>query len=144
MAGSRRQQIVDAIVIILKEIDGTSPNLSNLYENVEPVLIFYDEVNDFPTVSVVSGNETREYLPGDFKWAFLNVNVRIYVNEEDPKTALENIFYDIEVKIDENNTLNVDGSDRCTDIRLLSISDDEGLLAPLGVGEMVFQVQYQV
>jgi len=137
---TQRQQIVSQIVTNLKTIDGTTPWLSNLWNNVFPRLIFWDEVNDFPTVSVVSGNETREYLPGNFKWAYLTVSIRIYVKADDPKSELENIFGDIESVIDANQDL----AGLCTDTRILSLTDDEGLLTPLGVGEMTLQVQYSI
>jgi hypothetical protein len=145
MLKTKRQKIIDALVTVFKQIDGTE-NVwnSNLFNNVYSKMIFWDEINDYPTVSVVSGGETREYLPGDFKWGYLTVNIRIYVNCEDPKTELEGIFSDIEKALDANNTLTVNGNHLCTDIRILSISDDEGLLAPVGVGEMVLQIQYTV
>jgi hypothetical protein len=137
---TKRQQIVSEIVTNLKTIDGTTPWLSNLWNNVFDKLIFWDEVNDFPTVSVVSGDESREYLPGNFKWAYLTVNIRIYVKADDPKTELENIFGDIESVIDDTNEL----GGLCVDTRILSLTDDEGLLAPLGVGEIILQVQYSI
>lgn len=141
---SKRQQIVNAIVNNLKAVDGTSPYNSNLYENVKGKLFFWDEVNDFPSISVVSGNETREYLPGGFKWGFLEVTIRIYVEDEDPKSRLEELFQDVEYVLDNNSTLTVSGNDLCTDMRIISISDDEGLLDPLGMGEIILQIQYQV
>lgn len=142
---TKRKQIVTALVDLFKAIDGTSPYLSNLYENVKGQLIFWDEVNDFPTVCVNSSDETREYLPSGFKWGFLTINIRIYVKEEDAKGKLEDIFCDIETVLDANNTLTLDGSgDTCTDIRIISISDDEGLLNPLGVGEVILEIQYSI
>jgi len=137
---TQRQQIITQLVTNLKTIDGTTPWASKLWDNVFDRLIFWDEVNDFPTVSVVSGNESREYLPGNFKWAYLTVSIRIYVKADDPKLELENIFGDIESVLDDNNNL----GGLCTDIRILSLTDDEGLLAPLGVGEMLLQVQYSI
>lgn len=141
---TQRQKIVNALVTLFKDIDGTASYNSNLYNNVFGKLIFWDEVDDFPTVSVVSGPETREYMPGNQKWAYLTVNIRIYVRDEEPKERLEEIFSDIENTLDANNTLSIDGTDFCTDTRILSISDDEGLLSPVGVGEVSLQVNYMV
>jgi hypothetical protein len=141
-----RQQIVQALTNLLNEnFDGqTSPYTTNIYENAKNKQIFWDEVKDYPTICVYSGGETREYLPGDFKWAFLTVNIRVYVNDEDAKDRIEEIFEDIEYLLDNNNNLTVDGNDLSTDIRILSLSDDEGLLNPLGVGEIVLEVRYEV
>ena len=139
---TRRSGIVGAIVDLFKQIDGSSSYLSNTYDNVYPKLIFWDEIKDFPTISVVAGQESREYLPSDFKWGFLLINIRIYVEGDDPKELLEDLFADMETMLDNNNSLTIDSNTECTDIRILSISDDEGLLAPLGVGEMTLQVRY--
>jgi hypothetical protein len=141
---SKRQAIANALVAVFQEIDGTSNYLSDISNNVYSKLIFWDEVNDHPTISVVTGQETRQYEPGDFKWGFLTINIRVYVNAEDPKTELENIFSDLEDKIDANNNLIIDSNTECTDIRLISISDDEGLLAPDGVGEMILSIRYTI
>jgi len=141
---NRRQQIVTQLVnLISTNFDGqTTPYITNIYGNVFSKQIFWDEVSDYPTICVYSGAESREYLPGDFKWSFLTVNIRIYVNDEDSKDIIEQIFDDIETLLDANNTLTLEGNDLCTDIRILSLADDEGLLAPLGVGEMTLEVRY--
>lgn len=141
---TKRQEIIKAIVEVLKDINGTSPYNTSLNGNVVPKLLFWDEVTDYPTVSVVSGTETRDYKSGGLKWGFLDVKITVYVEDEDPKSKIEYIFADIENVLDANNTLNINGTDTCTDLRILSLSDDEGLLAPLGVGEIFLTVQYNV
>ena len=133
---NKRTQIVDAIVDLLKEnLTGDSPYITNVFQNVKNRQIFWDDVNDYPSICVYSGAETREYLPGDFKWAFLTVNIMIFVNDEDSN---------IEAILDNNNDLTVEGNDLSTDIRILSLSDDEGLLNPLGVGEITLETRYEV
>lgn len=140
---NRRQQIVEQLVSLLKtNLNGNSPYTTNVFDNVKSKQIFWDDVNDYPSICVYSGTETREYLPGDFKWSFLTVNIRIYVEDEDSKDRLEDAFEDIETVLDNNNTLTIQGNDLCTDIRILSISDDEGLLNPLGVGEITLEIRY--
>lgn len=141
---TRRTDILEALVAVIKEIDGSSPYSSNLYKNVKPKMIFWDEVNQYPLVCLTAGTEIREYLPGNFKWGYLDINIRIYTKGDNSKQQLEDIFSDIEYVLDNNQNLafGENGSRECTDIRLLSISDDEGLLAPQSVGEMLVQVQY--
>lgn len=143
---NKRSQIVNALVELFKQIDGTSPYSSNLFKNVKNKLIFWDEVNEYPLVCLTAGGETREYQPAGFKWGFLVVTIRIYVKGDNSKEQLENIFSDIETILDANNNL-VFGSgpdDECVDIRIISISDDEGLLSPLGVGEIAVEIRYAI
>lgn len=146
---SARSKIVNALVDKLKGINGNSPYTSNLFNNVYNKLVFWDEVKDFPAVYVTAGSETRDYLPGGFKWAYLNITLRIYVNEDETAQArLEEIFEDIETLLDANNELEYNDPSETTQttelISILSISSDEGLLNPLGVGEMVILVQYDL
>lgn len=142
---NRRRQIIRQLVQLFKDnLTGESPYITNLYENVKGNQVFWDEVNDYPTVCIYAGGETREYLPGDFKWSFLNINIRIYIEDENSEDRLEEIFEDIEYLLDNNNNLEVDGNDLSTDIRILSLSHDEGVFKPLGVGEIVLEVRYEV
>ena len=62
----------------------------------------------------------------------------------DFSSDFEQIFEDIELILDNNNYLTYEGNDLSTDIRILSLSDDEGLLNPLGVGEIILEVRYEV
>jgi len=141
---TKRQKIIQAITDVIKTIDGTSTFESNLFGNVKPRLVFWDEVTDYPTVSVVSGTETRTYESAGLSWAFLDIKITIFVEDEDPKDKLERVFADIEKVLDANNTLSIDGNNLCTDLRLSYLSDDEGLMAPLGIGEMSYTAQYNV
>ena len=142
---NKRQQIVSAIVDLLKTyLNGNSPYTTNVYDNVKGQQVFWDEVQDYPFICVFTGGESREYQPGGFKWAFLTVNIRIYVQDENTRDRLEEIFDDIELILDNNDYLTVDGNDLSTDIRIISLSDDEGVLQPLGVGEIALEVRYEV
>jgi hypothetical protein len=116
----------------------------DLYQNVTDKLVFWDEIVDFPFVGITAGNETREYLPGAFKWGYLTITVRIYVQEEDPVEALEGILFEVEKKIEENSDLAYSADQKVADLRIISITTDEGLLAPIGVGEFQLQAQYEI
>ncbi len=144
--GSARQSIVNALVEKIKDLNGQGDYDANLFNNVEAKLRFWDEVNDFPHASITAGNENREYLPGEFEWGFLVVNVRVYVQQDESQDALEVIIRDIERCVRSNRELTY-GSEQgqtTTDISLISIETDGGLLNPLGIGEMVFLIQYQI
>lgn len=143
---SRRTSILKAIVEKLKLIDGAAPYTTNIFSNAYPVLKFWDEVNDFPSVYGSSGSETREYLPGDFTWVFLNITLKLYCKGEEAQIELEQLLEDIETVINNNRVLVYDTENNyeTTEILVASITTDEGLLAPYAVGEMNLRVQYQM
>ena len=142
-----RTKIAAALTEKLKEINGQHPYNSNVSDNVKAKMLFLDEIEQYPKVCVVSGNETREYLPGEFKWRFLNVGIRVYVkNENDAQEELALLLEDIERVIDSNDTLvyddTVSPSLSCTELVVDSITTDEGVIAPLGIGEIAISVRY--
>jgi len=142
---SRRRKIVNKLRDTLsEEICGVDPYNSDLRDRVFNKLKFWDEVNDYPSVFVTAGQETREYLPGNFKWGHLLVSIRIYVSSEYPEEDLEGIFEDIEIIIDEYGNLEYDTNSMIEDMQILSINTDEGLLAPIGVGEMTIKIMYDL
>lgn len=144
---SVRTSIVTALAEKLKLIDGTGSFNTNIFNNAYPKLKFWDEVSDFPSIYMSPGTETREYLPGGFKWGFLNIALRAYVKSEDPAQDLEVLLEDIERIIDTNRTLVYDTQipgAQTVEILINSIVTDEGLLEPYGVGEINITVQYPV
>lgn len=143
---SRRTSIVKALAEKLKVIDGSTGYKSNIFNNSFAKLKFWDEVNDFPCTYVVAGSEAREYLPSAFTWGFLGVSVKVYVKGEDPQQLLEDLLEDLENVIDANRVLvyDVDNNYETTEILINSITTDEGLLAPYGVGEINLQVRYAI
>ena len=143
---TRRSKILAALAEQFKAIDGTGNYKSDLGNNVEPRMQFWDEIDQFPAVHMAAGSETREYYGGGNKWRFLTITVRCYVNSEDPVDELEEILEDLETVLDNNPDLTYDedyGEDsEVALITLVSIDTDEGALAPLGVGEMILEVRH--
>jgi hypothetical protein len=142
---TRRTSIVTALAEKLKVIDGNAPYSSDLFGNSYPKLKFWDEVQDFPSVYLVTGTETRQYHPADFTWAFLNISLKVYVKDESyPQEELEDVINDLETVINNNRVLVYDVTNNLstTEILIQSITTDEGLLAPYGVGEINLQVRY--
>jgi len=143
---SRRQSIVNALVEKLKTIDGTGSFLSNVYNNVSPRLKFWDEVEDFPSLHLNAGSESRDYQGGGYKDRFLSVTVRIYVKEEDSVDALDKLIEDVETVLEQNARLAYTDRQNNTQytqmITIVSIDTDEGVLEPYGVGEILVQVRY--
>ena len=143
---TRRLGIVEALVNKLKDIDGRGFFLTNVNENVSPRLKFWDEVDDFPAIHLNAGQETREYQAGGYKDRFLSITIRCYVQDEDAVKALDEVLEDVETVIEENSRLTYkdrNNADQHThQITVVSIDTDEGVLEPLGVGEMVLEVRY--
>ena len=145
---TERKKIVDAYVDELKtKVNGTSPYNSNIFNNVTGHTVFIDQISQYPKVCVVAGDETREYQPGGFKWRYLGLEFRLYVEDEnDPQEELALLLEDIERVIDNNDILTYDDSVspnlKTTSSTILTISTDEGVLSPLGIGEIAIQVRY--
>lgn len=143
---TRRLSIVEALVTQLKKIDGTNQYLTNLYGNVSPRLKFWDEVEAFPAVHLSAGSESRQYQGGGYKDRFLNITLRLYVQEEDAVVALEKLLEDVETVLEQNSRLEYvtrTGSTEYThQITIVSIDTDEGVLEPYGVAEMAIEVRY--
>ena len=144
---TKRKKVVDALVEKLKGIDGNHPYNSNLFDNVTGRLKFLDEIEQYPAVCVVASDEFREYQPGDFKWRLLDLTIRAYINDNnDAQETLALLMEDIERVIDDNDNLvyddSVDPSQSATSLTIGSISTDEGVIAPLGIGEMTVRVRY--
>lgn len=143
---SKRTKIVNKIISLLKENLNGLDYKSNVYNNVSNRIIFWDEINNFPHISISAGNESRQYLPANFKWAYLSVNIRVYIQDENAYSVLEEFIGDIETIIDNNNNLvyDIDTGDSTELISIISIDTDQGLLEPLAVAEIVLQIQYDV
>ena len=143
---TRRVGIVEALVNKLKDIDGTGQYLTNLEENVSPRLKFWDEVEEFPAVHLNAGSETREYQAGGYKDRFLSITLRCYVQAEDAVEALDELLEDVETVVEESSRLRYkdrNNVDQYTQqITVVSIDTDEGVLEPLGVGEILIEVGY--
>ena len=144
---TNRKKVVDALVEKLKGIDGQYPFNSNVFDNATGRLKFLDEIEQYPAVCVVAGDEFREYQPGDFKWRLLDLTIRAYINDNnDAQETLALLLEDIERIIDDNDNLvyddSVDPSLSTTSLTIGSISTDEGVIAPLGIGEMTVRVRY--
>mgnify|MGYP001239829205 FL=1 len=144
---TKRKLIVDALVSKLKLINGRHPYKGNVFNNVSGTLKFLDEIEEYPKVCVVAGDEVREYQTAGFKWRFLTINIRAYVrNEDDAQEELALLFEDIEKIIDENDALVYDTSivpnGTTTSMTIDSIGTDEGVISPLGIGEMSVTVRY--
>ena len=143
---SRRANILNALAEKLKDIDGSGAFLSDLQNNVHPRLKFWDQVDEFPAVHLNAGSESRQYQAGGYKDRFLAVTIRCMVNEEDAQDALNILMEDIETVLEDNAELEYldkqNNTFKTQQITIVSIDTDEGVLEPLGVGEILAEIRY--
>ena len=143
---TKRQPIINALAEVLKAIDGTGEFLTDLNSNIEPRLLFWDEVVEFPAIHLNAGSEVRVYQGGGYKDRYLNVTLRCYVHNEGAAETLADLLEDVETVLEENSSLTYYdrlGATQCAhQITILSIDTDEGVLEPLGVAEMQIEVHY--
>jgi hypothetical protein len=142
-----RKKLVDALVNKINLIDGNFPYNSNVFNNAHAGMVFLDEIQEFPKICIVAGDETREYQPNEFKWRFLSLDIRVYVeDQDDPQEVLAILMEDIERVIDDNDVLTYDDTVSpnltTTSLTLQSMSSDEGVLSPLGIGELTLECRY--
>ena len=143
---SKRSNIVSALVDKLKTIDGQGAFLTDVGDNVLPRLKFWDEVQDFPAIHLNAGAETRDYRAAGVRDRFLTVTIRCYVQSEDAQEALNELMEDVETVVEDNSRLTY--TDKANNVHytqqitVVSITTDEGVLEPLGVGEMLVEVRY--
>lgn len=124
---------------------------TDLDKNVRGDILYLDSVDIFPAVTVAVGPERSEYLPSGFRWSFLTLYLRVYVNSQDEsEEQLEHVIADIKKFIDkfdrlEYTVLNPDGTSEqraVTQLTTKGISTDEGLFKPLALGEINVEVRY--
>lgn len=143
---TRRRAIVEALALKLEGINGTAPFRTSV-SGVERRLKFWDEVNEFPTIHVGAGTETREYDGGGFRFRFLRITVRCYVSDDnDVIEALEELLEDVETVIEDNDPLtyydSTGASQNTVQTTIGTVDTDEGVLEPLGVGEITLEIRY--
>jgi hypothetical protein len=143
---SRRKRIIDALVTKLKTIDGQGAFLTDVGGNVHPRLKFWDEIEQFPALHLNAGGETRVYQTAGIRDRFLAVTVRCYVQDEEAQEALNELLEDVETVLEDNSRLKyIDKMNNVyytQQITIISIDTDEGVLEPLGVGEILLEVRY--
>lgn len=143
---SKRYSILKSLSNKFKEINGQGDYLTKIWDNVEPKMVFWDEIEQYPAIRMSLGPETRVYQGGGYKERFLSITIRCYIKEERSQEALESLLEDIETVIEQNGRLEYQDSSGAAqytqDILIISIDTDEGALAPIAVGEILIQVRY--
>ena len=93
-----------------------------------------------------AGSETREYLGAGQRHRFLSLTIRCYVRSEDSVDDLDSLLEDVETVVENNSSLLYTDrrgiEQRTQQITVVSIDTDEGVLEPLGIGEILVEVRY--
>jgi hypothetical protein len=151
---SGRASIAKAIADKIADqfVEGSTRFVTNLYGNVGTKAKHFDDIASYPYVSVSPGPETRDQLPSRQTWGELTLYIRIYVSDaDDAQGVLETIIADIEnfVDINQRVSYNITRPDGTTELKetvscdTVSIATDEGLLDPLGLGEVTVSIRYE-
>jgi len=143
---TRRRAIVEALAIELEQINGMQP-FRTAVSTVERRLKFWDEVVEFPAIHIGAGTETREYDGGGFRFRFLRITVRCYVSDDnDVIEALEELLEDVETVLEDKDPLtyydSTGASHSTVQTTIGTVDTDEGVLEPLGVGEITLEIRY--
>ncbi|AFB84004.1 hypothetical protein VPT02_153 [Vibrio phage VPT02] len=151
---THRASIRDKIVEVMKQ-ELSDQNLDKYYTdidmNVHNKNLYLDQVETFPAITVGLGPERPEYQPGGFRWMFLTLTIRAYVKSEDrADEELELLIQDIKTFIDTHEDIEYtittpQGAEKkyeATQMTVISINTDEGILHPMGIGEVAIEIRY--
>lgn len=129
-----------------------NPYHTNIDNQVTGRNLYPQDIEYFPTVTIALGPETVEYQPAGFRWNFLTLFFRAYVHSEDEtEERTEELIQDIKNFIDRNETISYneikpDGSTQvyeATQMSIQEITTDEGVLRPIGIGEIRVRIRYE-
>ena len=95
----------------------------------------------------MAGREVRTYDGGGFKFRYLTITLRCYVEDnEDSVGALDALLEDLETVLEAEDPLTYydkNGVAQSTvQTTIVSIDTDEGVMDPMGIGEMLVEIQY--
>ena len=151
---SHRAGIVKTIVDGLKwELDGEGLYYNDLKENIQMGDVHFEDVKQWPMITVSPGPEIRTYQPARYTECRLNVYVRAYVRDaSNSQQQVESLISDIETYLDNNLdlTYNVDTPDgnskeyQTVTNTIISINTSEGLLSPDEIGEIAVEIRYDI
>lgn len=149
---SHRIGIANALIKGMKwEFDGEGDYFTDIKENIKLGDIHFEDVRQWPLVTVSPGPEIRTYQASGLTECRLSLYIRVYVkDEEDAQGQVESLFSDIETYLDNNLDLeyNVETPNdvtqefRTVTNTIVSLNTSEGLLSPDEIGEVTVEIRY--
>jgi len=134
---ARRTQIIDALV------DHLAANTDIHANNVFKRYLYLDDINDWPTITMMPQTETRIHRGADARQGIFTVFIRGYVySEEDSLGTAETFAQQIDSAIDTFADTYVQYE--VEEARVIELRTDEGLFHPYGMADITLQVVYEV
>ncbi len=141
---TRRVAITNAIVGSLQRINGVYPFSSDLEGRIFSKGGFADSIEDYPTLHVKAGYETRSYLGAGYKDRYLTLTVRCFLHDED-SSSLGLLMEEVETVLDSSSNIRYYDSEgtvqRTKKITILSLNSEE-VNSPYLYGEITCEVMY--
>lgn len=135
---TRRKQIIDGLVTEL----GQTPDVdaSNVFKRFK----YLEEINDFPTVCLNPGAESREELGANRRLGNIGVSLRGYVFDENNIDTAEIFAQNVESKVDSFSANVAAKANGVSDARVVSFRTDEGLFQPYGIADLEVEILYDL
>jgi len=135
---TRRKQIIDGFVT---ELGQTSDVDSS---NVFKYFKYMEEINDFPTICLTPGTESREELSANRRLGSIGVALRGYVFDENNIDTAEIFAQNVESKVDSFSANVAAKANGVSDARVVSFRTDEGLFQPYGIADLEVEILYDL
>src|SRR5210317_111427 len=134
---TRRTQIINALVADLEA--NTDVAAGNVYKRFK----YLDELNDFPSITFLAGEEDRIHYGAGEKFGRMNVQIRNYVFAEDQLDGAEELSNNVELLVIDkfaglHRELGVQSA------QVVEFRTDEGLFSPYGIGDQTVTITYEI
>lgn len=136
--------LIDSLKIInggVSPYDSSYTFNTNLHENVYIGQLYIDEINDFPSIYISSGEEFRTYNTSNLIEAEVLTTIRCYSYSGDTFEANNNIIKDVEHVI---YNMKIPVEFQAQDVTIRSVLIDTGLLAPYGMAEIFLTTKFEI
>ena len=135
---TRRKQIINGLVTEL----GQAPDVdaSNVFRHFK----YLEEINDFPTVCLNPGTESREELGANRRLGSIGISLRGYVFGENNIDTAEIFAQNVESKVDSFSANVAAKANGVSDARVVSFRTDEGLFQPYGIADLEVEILYDL
>lgn len=145
---SNRTKINKKVIDSLRQINGLASPYSadydfktDLHENVYSGLKYIDEINDFPSIYVVSPKEIRTYHTNGNTQGTVQTALRCYLYSEELEQDSQNLIDDIEHVL---YSIRFSTDIQVKDLTITNILRDNGLLKPYAMVEVFLETRFEI
>lgn len=115
----------------------------NLSNNVFGKLMFLQQINDFPSLSIWSSQPEIRKASGMEVFGSIPTNLRVSLYGETSSSQTDHIIEDLQYALN-SFKYTQENDPSLVDLRITEVSCDEGLLDPYGIVEVSFIVVYKL